>query len=358
MAYKLAIVPKVKRSLEYSSAFGSQHDYKHINECLKSICFNISIDYQIIYESKFFRKFDNFDGVLFIGLSWKSIDFISKDSNIDIYTWTFNQCLWNEKPEVFNNTSIIFEQSTIDMSNFASKSTDFYFLPLAFQQDRFNSKYHKPKYDLVFNGTLFRNRRESSKYHRVEIIELLLKKNISIINYNGRSRKRDERDLLIKLKKYPNFKVKNIFGESKHYHHGVFSLDMPFLDTDTDSENEKKYGLSWKKLENSIWLNHWDIFRSIGSKCNIITFDSPSIRALGLCDENTHFYKSTPENLNKMADEISAIIETKRVKVIDNITWNNNSYMTRWEYIINKIRLKKSISYRNEEILDKPVSHY
>ena len=171
MAYKLAIVPKVKRSLEYSSAFGSQHDYKHINECLKTICFNISIDFQIIYESNFFSKYDNFDGVLFIGLSWKSIDFISKDSNIDIYTWAFNQCLWNEKPEVFNNTSIIFEQSTIDMSNFASKSTDIYSLPLAFQQDRFNSKYHKPKYDLVFNGTLFRNRRESSKYHRVEIIE-------------------------------------------------------------------------------------------------------------------------------------------------------------------------------------------
>jgi hypothetical protein len=348
--YKLAIVPKVKRSLEYSTAFGSQHDYHHIRKCLNSICFNIAIEYQIIYESKFFSNYANFNGVLFIGLSRESLDFISKDSNIDIYTWSFNQCVWNETPEVFNNTSIVFEQSTLDMSKFTHKSTDIYSLPLAFQSDRISSQYFKPKYDLVFNGTLYRNRRVSSKYHRVEIIELLLKKNISIINYNGRSRKKDEKELLIRLKKYPNFKVKNIFGEPKHYHHGVFSLDLPFLDTGAVPKQEKKYGMGWNELENSIWLNHWDLFRAIGSKCNIITFDSASIRSLGLSDGNVHFYNSTPDNLKEMANEISNIIETKIVKVIDNNTWNNNSYMSRWEYMINKIRLKKSIPFRNEAI--------
>ena len=353
--YKLAIVPKIKKSLEYSSAFGSQHDYHHIKKCLDKICFNISIEYQIIYQDKFISKSANFDGVVFIGLSWNSIDFVSKDSNLDIFVWAFNQCVWNETPEVFNNTSIVFEQSTLDMDKFSRKPTDIYSLPLAFQSDCSSAKYYKPKYDLVFNGTLFRNRREGSKYHRVEIIELLLKKNISIINYNGRSRKKDEIELLLKLKKYSNFKVKNIFGKARHYHHGIFSLDLPFLDTDTGSNNEKKYGLGWRELENSIWLNHWDIFRSIGAKCNIITFDSPEIRALGLSDENVHFYKSTPENLNEMANEISAIIETKRVKIIDNNTWNNNSYIARWEYIINKIRLKKSIPFRNEEI---SLKHY
>ncbi|MBT4951188.1 MAG: hypothetical protein HON34_05245, partial [Pelagibacteraceae bacterium] len=164
------------------------------------------------------------------------------------------------------------------------------------------------------------------------------------------SRKKDEKELLIRLKKYPNFKVKNIFGEPKHYHHGVFSLDLPFLDTGAVPKQEKKYGMGWNELENSIWLNHWDLFRAIGSKCNIITFDSASIRSLGLSDGNVHFYNSTPDNLKEMANEISNIIETKIVKVIDNNTWNNNSYMSRWEYMINKIRLKKSIPFRNEAI--------
>jgi hypothetical protein len=346
--YNLAIVPKVRKSIEYSRAYGSQHDYRHIAYCMDFASFNINIKYQIIYEKSFFKAYDKFDGVLFIGLNKKTMDFIAQEKNLDIYTWSFNQCVWNETPEVFNNTSIVFEQSTEDMSKFLTGYTDLFSLPLAFQTDRFKPKYHKPKYDIVFNGTLYRNRREASKNHRVEIIELLLKNNISVINYNGRSRNSDERDLLSRLMPYSNFKVKNLFGEPKHYHHGIFSLDLPFLDTDTGPNNEKKYGLSWDELENSIWLNHWDIFRAIGSKCNIITYDSPSIRSLGLSDDNVHFYQSNPDNLKGMANEISAIIKSNKVKRISSKVWNDNSYLKRWDFMIDKIRFKKSIPYRNE----------
>ena len=120
------------------------------------------------------------------------------------------------------------------------------------------------------------------------------------------------------------------------------------MDTDTGTQNEKKYGMSWDELENSIWLNHWDIFRAIGSKCNIITFDSPSIKSLGLSDKSVHFYKSSPDNVKQMVDEIFEIIKSKEVKVVDLNTWNNNSYLSRWEFIINKIRRKKSIPYLHE----------
>jgi len=346
--YKLAIVPKVKRSVEYSKAFGSQHDFNHITYCMNLVSINIDMQYKIIYEKAFLKDYDRFDGVLFIGLNWNEIDFISQEKKIDIYTWSFNQCVWNQTPSVFDNSSIVFEQSTIDMNQFSNDATDLYFLPLAFQSDRYNPKYYKPKYDIVFNGTLFRNRRDGSKSHRVDIIELLLKNNFTILNYNGRSRTKDESELLVRLKKYKNFTVKNIFGEAKHYHQGLYSLDLPFLDTETGPDNEKKYGISWDELENSIWLNHWDLFRAIGAKCNIITFDSPSIRALGLSDENVHFYKSNPDKLHEMVVEISAIVKSKKVKCIDNTVWNNNSYLAKWEFMINKIRLKKSIPYLNE----------
>ena len=49
-----------------------------------------------------------------------------------------------------------------------------------------------------------------------------------------------------------------------------------------------------------------------------------------------------------MANEISTIIRSKKVKSITNNIWNDNSYLNRWEFMINKIRLKKSIPYRNE----------
>ena len=54
--YKLAIVPKVTKKFEYSTAFGSQHDYSHIKKCLQSATFKIDLSFKIIYESKFFKN--------------------------------------------------------------------------------------------------------------------------------------------------------------------------------------------------------------------------------------------------------------------------------------------------------------
>ena len=176
---------------------------------------------------------------------------------------------------------------------------------------------------------------------------MLLQHDISVVNYNGRSRKKDEKNLLSKLACYKNFKVINRFGDSKHYLHGMFSLDLPFLDTETGKHNEKKYGMNWNELENTIWLNHWDSFRCIGSKCNMITFDSPEIRELGLSDDNVNFYQSTPDRLESMAEEIIEIISRRKIKMIDHNTWHANTYNSRWDFIINKIRNKKSLSYRN-----------
>jgi len=351
MGYKLAVVPKVKRALEYSSAYGSQHDFKHIHACIKKEIFNIDIQYQIIYENSFFKSWEKFDGVIFLGLSGRSIEFISDKRSLDVYVWAFNQCVWQQSPSVYDNVSIVFEQSTKDMQKFSQSSTDVYFLPLAFQEDRFRAKYYKPECDLVFNGTLFRNRRAASRDHRVDLIELLLKKGINIVNYNGRSKKRDEAQLLERLKKYENFKVKNVFGEAKHYQKGVYSLDLPFLDTETGDDNEKKYGMTWHDLENTIWLNHWDIFRAIGSKANIITFDAPEVRGLGLNENNVHFYKSTPENLSSLADEIEEIIQKKKIKTIGKSVWDSNTYQNRWGFIISKICSKVGVPHKNQRHL-------
>jgi hypothetical protein len=346
--YKLAVVPKVHWIKEYSSAFGSQHDFKHIKKCLKSECFNVDIDFKVTYERKFLKNIANFDGVIFLGLSARSLEFVKNNESIDKYVWSFNQFVWPQNKYIFDNVSIVFEQSTRDLSFLPKNSTDVHHLPLAFQGDRFNDRCFKPKYDIVFNGTLYRNRRLKSKNYRRDVLELLLKKGVSIINNNGRSKSKVEKALLSKLVKYDNFKVVDSFGDIKNYHEGFHSLDLPFLDTGTDLDCEKKSNMSWDELENSIWLNHWDIFRSIGSKANIITFDSPSIKLLGLNDSNTHFYKSTPNNIINMSNEIENIVKNKKVKMVTYQEWHMSTYQNRWNFIINKIRLKKSLPYKSE----------
>jgi len=347
--YKLAIVPKVTKKFEYSTAFGSQHDYSHIKKCLQSATFKIDLSFKIIYESKFFKNYKDFDGVLFLGLSNSSIEFITSSNNIDKFTWSFNQCEWIQNYKIFDNISIVFEQSTRKINQLSNFKTDIHFLPLGFQSDHFIEKHYNADFDIVFNGTLYRNRRPLSNKYRKDIIEMLLNENISVINYNGRSKTKDERDLLSSLSKYNNFKVLNSFGTSKHYHQGYYSLDLPFLDTGIDFDPINKYGMNWYELENTIWLNHWDIFRSIGSKCNIITFDSPHIKSLGLSNHNAHFYKANPENLSQMADEILTIVKQKEIKMVDHNVWNDNTYRNRWDFMINKIRLKISIAYSSQK---------
>ena len=79
--------------------------------------------------------------------------------------------------------------------------------------------------------------------------------------------------------------------------------------------------MSEKRIDNGIWLNHWDTFRAIGAKTNIITYDAPEIRKLGLSEDNVNFYKSDPLNLKKMAEEICSIVKNDAYKKIDHSTW-------------------------------------
>ena len=34
--------------------------------------------------------------------------------------------------------------------------------------------------------------------------------------------------------------------------------------------------------------------------------------------------------------------------MISNEVWNNNTYSARWEFIVNKIRIKNNLPYKNE----------
>ena len=345
--YKLAIVPKIPWYDQYAYAYGSQHDYLHIRHCLKKISKQFQINFKIIYTKNFINNQQKFDGVLFIGLNSESMNFISSNSKIDIFTWSFNQIEWINQRDIFKNTKIIFEQSTRDLSKYFLPNNKVIYTPLAFQETKQNLNLKNINYDIVFNGTLDRSRRLTGKTHRKDIILGLLKRGHTIINYNGRAHKNVEKELLEPLLKFKNFKVINKFGTAKHYRHGKYSLHIPFHELGSTEGIHYDWGMTRKELEDTNWLNNWDIYRCIGAKSNIITFDCPEIRDLGLSEINCSFYKNDPSNVEGIISEVCEILNRKDIKSIDDTVWNKNTYLRRWEFIINHINNK--ITLKNND---------
>ena len=342
--YKLAVVPKVQWYNQYAYAYGSQHDYFHTKACLKVVSKELDIEFKIIYLKSFLKKHSEFDGVIFIGLSKEAMQFIKLDQKIDKYTWSFNQIEWINNRDIFKNTKIIFEQSTRDLSSYYHNNNIVYYTPLGFQGDKRIPKNKRIRYDIVFNGTLDRSRRLTATEHRKDIILGLLKKGHTIINFNGRADKSVEKKLLDELKKYKNFKVVNKFGNPKHYTVGKYSLHLPFHELGSNGGIYLNWGMTRKELEDSNWLNNWDIYRCIGAKSNIITFDCPEIKHLGLSENNCSFYKNDPSNIEGIVKEVSEIVNSNVQKKISNSVWKQNTYIERWKFILSKISEIKDLS--------------
>ena len=351
--YKLAIVPKIHFKYEYSRAYGSQHHYSHINKCLNTILNKKKINFKIIYSKNFFLKFfylrylSKFDGILFIGIDQFSKHVININKKSDIFLWSFNQIEWANNESFLDKIDIVFEQSTRNLNKFNINQNEIIYTPLAFQHDYNFKKNNKLKnniqqHDLVFIGTLDRSRRETSKTHRIDILEGLLKKDLKILILNGRGETKIEKNLINKLKKYKNFTYINSFGEPSDYKLGKYVLNLPFHELGSLENINLNWGMSKKELENEIWLVHWDTFRCIGSKCNMITYDCKEFRNLGLNDNNCHFYKNNIENIPKIVDEIFLIVKSDIKKEIDKKTFEQNTYFARWEIITQNIIKKIS----------------
>ena len=335
--YKLAVVPKVSWHSQYAYAYGSQHDYFHTKYCLSKVCKDTDIKFKITYINSFLKNYHKYNGVIFIGLTRPSMNFLQNKKNIHKYTWSFNQMEWVNENHIFANTDIIFEQSNRELRQFYNNKNKVFYTPLAFQGNFRIKEPNNTRYDIVFNGTLDRSRRLTAKTHRRDILLGLLEKGYSIINYNGRTNKHFEADLLKGLKRFSNFKVVNKFGNPKHYRVGKYALHLPFHELGSTEGIHLNWGMSRKELEDTNWLLNWDTYRCVGARSNIITFDCPEIRELGLNEDNCSFYKSDPENIKGIVEEVSDIIKSNKIKTIDQETWEKNTYLTRWGFIIDQI---------------------
>tara|TARA_B100000989_G_scaffold295854_1_gene277774 strand:+ start:2077 stop:3138 length:1062 start_codon:yes stop_codon:yes gene_type:complete len=346
--YKIAIIPKIHNKYEYSTAYGSQHHNLHIKSCLEKIIDKKKIYFEIIYSKNYFFKYFylryllKFDGILFIGIDKYSKQIINNNSKLDIFIWSFNQIEWANRESFLEKTDIIFEQSTRNIEKFNNKQKKIIYTPLAFQHEyniNYSTNYNNniEKHDLVFIGTLDRSRRETAKNHRFDILEGLLKKKLTILLFNGRGESKIEKVLISKLKKYQNFTYIHSFGGPSDYRLGKYALNLPFHELGSLENININWGMTKQELENQIWLVHWDTFRCIGSKSNMITFDCKELRDLGLNENNCNFYRSDIENFNQIIEEIYFIVKSGKIKEMDNKTWEKNSYLSRWEMIIKNI---------------------
>ncbi len=295
------------------------------------------VKFKIMYEKEFYKKYILFDGVIFVGISQDAKQFLSSNDSMDKFIWSFNQFDWVNRPEIFSKVKIVFEQSTRDVSIYNSGNAELIYTPLGFQSDRKNKKETDPEFDIVFNATLDRSRRATAKYHRRDVLIKLLDSGLRVLNYNGRANRKVENELIKPLNSYRNFKVIPRFGEPSHYSHGRYALNLPFHELGSKESINADWGMTRDDLENVNWLIHWDTFRCLGAKANIITFDCKETRALGFNSDNCHFFRSDTTALDEMCREIIEIVKNGQIKTISDEVWHANTYQTRWNFIIDKI---------------------
>ena len=350
--YKLLIISKVSNKEEYATGYGSQFDVKHLDLLIKNyLSKNIKIkiiDYKINIFSNLLLKYYSyvFDGILFIGLSNQQLKNIHIFKDNDLYLWGFNWLTWINNKKDLSRFSIVFEQAFKDLSPYKNYNQKTFYMPLAFQHDRIVQN-TKRIYQLAFFGTLNRDRRKNNKDYRFKILKGLLDRGISVVNFNGRSKMQSEMKYLDKLKNHNNFKVIHSFGEPEDYSCCEYVLNLPFHEYGED-ENIK-WGMSIDEIENTNWLIHWETFKCIGTRSNFITHKCEANYDIGLNDQNCHLYDSTPNDPDKIIQEVEKIVKSNLSKRIDDKTWENNTYKRRMTTIISIIKDHINRNSKNEK---------
>lgn len=323
--YRLAIVTKLD---QYD--FGAHHDRRHIHNCVNTICPQLEIIPYITNETWFGEHTTEYDGVIFIGLSDQGKLLISGKHQFDIFVWSNNQLEWANNPSLFDNTAIIFEQS-----NRKIKHKNLYHVPTGFQHDWPKKPSIQTTANVIYSGTLSRQGRKINPDYRIRVLHGLIENDISVVNYNGKSQNSQEAECIKKIGKSSKFTVINQWAEPHHYSHGYFCLNMPFhhLGINIDAN----WDMTRDELENTIWFHSWDIFKAIGGKANIITYNCSEMRDLGLDDKNCSFYEHSPSNVDLMLSDIIKIIKSNIHKTITDEIYSRHTYICRWRFIIDKI---------------------
>lgn len=325
-------------------SYGSHYDPKHTKQCiLSSEYFGVGDKVYIAnhapgtdnYYVDILNKNTDIDTIIFGTMNKEILSFIVKNSKYDVYTW-FNGH-WNlPSSELSIDDLMKFVSAGFEQSNIVPKHEMIYHLPTGFQHDA-NIDPVVPEFHVMFSGTLFRTKRKISPHYRFDVLQYLLERGLSVLVFNGSADIPEERDYIDKLKSIgKNFEVVNSWASPSDYYRGYYTLNFPFHGIGGGDK-----GMGIIAYENTVWFHGWDIFRILGSGCNLITYDCDEIRNLGLNDDNCLFYKNSPLNVNGMCEDIFDLVLSETRKQVPVEVSSKHSYASRWNFILSKVNENK-----------------
>ncbi len=345
----MKILILTRRFRSYQSE-ADEHDF-YLN---KKILEKLQIDYKLtsikIDLALNYEKYLNWrpDFVIFLGFDPINLKIKNSFLNSKFALWAkcYSSSKKNEFKKFYEELDFIFDSCYL---NILKEKKNYFYLPTAIH-DNFKYKFFKQIYlscyqktllnqvnkvDVIFSGSPRFNRKDN---YRQNLINLLIKRDIKVLICAPKKLwKKSNFNIDKNFEKNLFFSNHNYWATSEIYEKSKFVLDLPWLDTIIPELEEKfdpQFALGW------------NVFRSGFHGSNLISYDCDMNRNIGLNETNCSFYKSSINDLPKLADEIEQIIknvdkkkiEYKKLKIKKNFT-ENHTYFHRWNFIISKLSI-------------------
>jgi len=328
------------------NSYGSHYDPEHTKQCiLSSEYFGVDDNLHIAnhapgtnnYYVDVLNNNTDIDTIIFGTMNREILSFIVNNRKYKVYTW-FNGHWDFPSTELSTDGFMQFVSAGFEQSNIVPNHERLYHLPTGFQHDVQIDRII-PEFHVTFSGTFFRNKRQISPHYRFDVLQYLLEHGLSVLVFDGKADNPEEKYYIDRLKSIgKNFEVVNSWASPSDYHRGYYALHFPFH---YSGGNDK--GIGTVAYENTVWFHNWDIFRILGSGCNLVTYDCVELRGLGLNDDNCLFYKNNPLNVNGMCEDIFDLVLSETRKQIPVEVSSKHSYANRWNFILSKVSKNENL---------------
>lgn len=331
-------------------SIADEHDGERITAYCRELNGKYGIGFEVVYPEQraVLANGSHYGGFLFIGTDSFTLDFITHVSQEDaIFIWAKGYELtidpmWSEsmgKVKLFFNSAYYGSVEEPYHRNTHYLPTAFHHVWPQSWRERLaeitNLRVDMTSFDLVFSGSDRCTRRDM---YRQRLLNKLVQRGFKICvaaprwawNREHQTSKAEQVAL------HPSIRLLGNWGTPKVFSRAKCVLDLPWLDSVFSPPHDG--------VNNSVWALGWNIFRAGAYGANVLTYDCPANRHLGLNEENCLFYQTGIENLDALADEIYKIVanldksasETRRARV-KNLFHAQHRYIDRWDYMCREI---------------------
>jgi len=318
-----------------------EEDYERIKNYMKAFS-----DKQFFFDVQHVQNIRNFDGIaaIFRGTGGIFYSFLRDKKNVPIFVYgnLYGESL-TENKGLLEIPKIVFDMSYKSGIEFPVNKNTIY-LPRGFYHD-WKDEYRKKdvefsqSVDLLFSGTDRIWRGDNYRQRLMNLLCPYIKVGIASDRFYWMRKNRD-RSPRVNMDRRTRFIKPPRYANSHMYNAAKFVLDLPWLDT-----NYQKYPKKHGNPNNQVVMLGWNIFRAASAGANIITYDCPANRLLGLKYENCEYYKNNVINLEAIAEEIIKIVNSYdpsirdyNIKAVKKLFHEKHTYQQRWKFITDKVK--------------------